>query len=63
MPWEECHAVDERFRFVARLLDSEKMAVLCAEFGIARTTGSRSCSTSNLEWEIPTRCSRGTSSN
>src|SRR3954471_22222055 len=39
MPWKECHIVDERLRFVARLLDGEKMAVLCAEFGISRKTG------------------------
>ena len=31
--------VDERLRFVARLLDGEKMAALCAEFGISRKTG------------------------
>jgi len=39
MPWKECHIMDERLRFVARLLDGEKMAALCAEFGIARKTG------------------------
>ena len=39
MPWKECHVVDERLRFVARLLDGEKMAPLCAEFGISRKTG------------------------
>jgi putative transposase len=39
MPWRECHVVDERVRFVARLLDGEKMAVLCKEFGISRKTG------------------------
>ena len=27
MPWKECHVMDERVRFVARLLDGEKMAV------------------------------------
>jgi hypothetical protein len=31
--------MDERLRFVARLLDVEKMAPLCAEFGISRKTG------------------------
>jgi hypothetical protein len=25
MPWKECHAMEERLRFVARLLDGEKM--------------------------------------
>lgn len=39
MPWKECHVVDERVRFVARLLDGEKMATLCEEFGISRKTG------------------------
>jgi putative transposase len=39
MPWKECHVTDERSRFVARLLDGEPMARLCAEFGIARKTG------------------------
>lgn len=39
MPWKECHVVDERLRFVARLLDGEKMAGLCKEFGISRKTG------------------------
>ena len=39
MPWKECHVVDERLRFIARLLDGEKMAPLCAEFGISRKTG------------------------
>src|SRR6476661_3866814 len=39
MPWKECHIMDERLRFVARLLDGEKMAPLCAEFGISRKTG------------------------
>ena len=39
MPWKECNAMDERIRFVARLLDGEKMAVVCREFGISRKTG------------------------
>jgi putative transposase len=39
MPWKECHVMDERVRFIARLLDGEKMAVLCDEFGISRKTG------------------------
>ena len=39
MPWKECHVEDERLRFVARLLDGEKMARLCLEFGISRKTG------------------------
>ena len=39
MPWKECHVVDERLRFIARLRDGEAMARLCAEFGISRKTG------------------------
>jgi len=31
--------MDERLRFVGRLLDGEKMAPLCREFGISRKTG------------------------
>jgi putative transposase len=39
MPWQECCKVDERMRFVALLLQGEKMAVLCREFDISRKTG------------------------
>jgi transposase len=39
MPWKECKPMDERLRFVARLLEGEKMARLCREFGISRVTG------------------------
>ena len=39
MPWKESHVTDERLRFVARRLEGEKMAPLCAEFGISRKTG------------------------
>ena len=31
--------MDERLRFVARLLEGEKMAVVCRQFGISRVTG------------------------
>ena len=31
--------MDERLKFVARLLDGEKMSKLCREFGISRKTG------------------------
>jgi|SRR6516164_4975886 hypothetical protein len=41
MPWRECHVMDERIRFVARLLEGEKMAPLCAEFGISRRRATR----------------------
>lgn len=39
MPWKECNRMDERLRFVAKLLKGEKMAVVCREFGISRKTG------------------------
>jgi len=41
MPWKECHVMDERLRFVARLLEGETMVALCEEFGISRKTGSK----------------------
>jgi putative transposase len=31
--------MDERLKFIARLLDGEKMAELCREFGVSRKTG------------------------
>ena len=34
MPWKECSVMDERLRFVARLLDGEAMTDVCREFGI-----------------------------
>jgi transposase InsO family protein len=39
MPWKECKPMDERLKFIARLLEGEKMAPLCREFGISRVTG------------------------
>ena len=39
MPWKECKPMDERLKFIARLLDGEKMARVCREFGISRVTG------------------------
>src|ERR687897_185822 len=41
MPWKDCHVMDERLRFVARLLEGEKMAVLCAAFGISPKRGDK----------------------
>ena len=43
MPWQECSKVDERLKFVARLLEGEKMAVLCREFDISRKTEVNAC--------------------
>ena len=39
MPWKESHYMDERVRFISRLLESERMTDLCKEFGISRKTG------------------------
>jgi putative transposase len=39
VPWKGCNQMDERLEFIARLLDGEKMAVLCRQFGISRKTG------------------------
>jgi len=39
MPWKESSVMEERLRFVARLLDGEGMSALCREFGISRKTG------------------------
>jgi transposase InsO family protein len=39
MPWKDATIMDERIRFVARLLEGEAMASLCREFGISRKTG------------------------
>jgi transposase InsO family protein len=39
MPWKECSVMDERVRFVGRLLDGEGMSEVCREFGISRKAG------------------------
>ncbi len=39
MPWNECKPMDERLKFVARLLEGEKMSAVCRDFGISRVTG------------------------
>jgi hypothetical protein len=39
MPWKESSVMDQRLRFVARLIEGEEMTVLCREFGISRKTG------------------------
>ena len=56
MPWKECNQMDERLKFIARLLDGEKMAVLCRQFGISRKTATRSSrATTKSVWKgLPT---------
>eukprot|EP01037_Dinobryon_pediforme_P027589 gene27589-30536_t len=39
MPWKESSVMDERLRFVSRLLEGESMTDVCREFGISRKTG------------------------
>jgi transposase InsO family protein len=39
MPWKEGSVMDERLRFIARLLEGESMSDLCREAGISRKTG------------------------
>ena len=39
MPWKECSTMDERIRFVAKVLEGNTMASVCREFGISRKTG------------------------
>ncbi|MBW7848851.1 MAG: transposase [Bacteroidales bacterium] len=39
MPWKESSVMDERLRFVARLLEGEPMTDVCRDFGISRKTG------------------------
>ena len=39
MPWKESSVMEERLRFVARLLEGERMSHMCREFGISRKTG------------------------
>src|SRR5215467_12631898 len=39
MPWKASSVMEERLRFIARLLDGEPMTDLCQEFGISRKTG------------------------
>lgn len=39
MPWKDRSIMEERMRFVARLIEGEEMSLLCREFGISRKTG------------------------
>lgn len=39
MPWIESSVMEERLRFVARLLEGEGMSDVCRDFGISRKTG------------------------
>ena len=39
MPWKVSSVMEERLRFVARMLDGEAMTDVCRDFGISRKTG------------------------
>jgi len=39
MPWRESSVMEERLRFVARVLEGESMSSVCRAFGISRKTG------------------------
>jgi transposase InsO family protein len=39
MPWKESHLMDERAKFIGKLLNGERMSEICREFGISRKTG------------------------
>jgi uncharacterized protein YerC len=39
MPWKETSVMEDRLRFVVRLLEGEGMSDVCREFGISRKTG------------------------
>lgn len=39
MPWKASSVMEERLRFVARLLEGEAMTDVCRDFGISRKTG------------------------
>lgn len=39
MPWKASTEVEERLKFVVRLIEGEPMSDLCREFGISRKTG------------------------
>ena len=39
MPWKESSVMEERLRFVARLLEGEEMSQLCREFGYRAQDG------------------------
>ena len=38
LPWKECNVMDERVKFIAPVLEGEKVARLAVEFGISPKT-------------------------
>lgn len=41
MPWKERSIVDERMKFISRVLSGEPLAAVCRDFGISRKTGTK----------------------
>ena len=39
MSWKESNRMNERLKFIVRLLEGESMTDLCKEFGVSRKTG------------------------
>jgi hypothetical protein len=39
MSWKDYKSMDERLKFIAKLLDDDRMLPLCEEFGISKKTG------------------------
>lgn len=39
MPWKDVRPMDERMKFISRLLEGDRMVDLCREYGISRKTG------------------------
>ena len=39
MPWKASSVMEERLRFVARLLDGEPMTDVCRDFGVSPAMG------------------------
>lgn len=59
MPWKEVSVMDERMKFIGRLLSGEKMAPLCREFGTSRNNQAKSkggceCYVNNVNGEKTT---------
>jgi hypothetical protein len=51
MPWQERNQMDERVKFIAGLLDGEKMAALCRRFGVSRPATRSSIAITVAVWK------------
>jgi hypothetical protein len=48
MPWKETCVMDERTKFVGRILEGEKIAPLCREFALFGSLGERNAAAENM---------------